>query len=182
MLSLIFMQLLNSISHQTDMESIRYFPKGDLHDLPQFDVKLDRLLTWSVTPLQYGDHRPFVALTLLKHFRNQAGERANRRDVQAPDQFLQDALFQWLDTSEAAGDINNLRWVTLLYGKLVKYEIFSYPSYIQRLIARGEPGLSSADVRNRVILRLISSELRSGTCRVASQKISSLDSPLLGDA
>ena len=129
------------------MSNILFFSKDALQDPITFSSKLDLLLSWSVTPMQYGDHRPFVAITLLKHFRDQASERASRRDVSSPDEFLQDCLFGWLDTSEVAGDIGQLREVALLFGKLVKYEIFSYAWYIQRLIARGEPGLSFSQVR-----------------------------------
>lgn len=105
------------------------------------------LLTWCVTPLQYGEHRPFAAVTLIRNWRDHAGERATRRDFTPPDEFLQDQLFEWLDSSEVAGEPENIRSVSLLFGKLVKHGIFSYASYIQRLIARGEPGLSYAEVR-----------------------------------
>ncbi len=104
------------------------------------------LLTWSVTPLQYGDHRPFAAVTLIRLWRDRARERATRRDIETPSDFLQDQLFDWLDTSEVAGETGNLRDVALLYGKLVKQQLFSYTKYIQRLIARGEPGLSFTEV------------------------------------
>jgi len=123
------------------MHDIAYFGQ----DMQGFKEKLDMLLTWSVTPLQYGDHRPFAAVSLVRIWRDRACERANRRDVETPSEFLQDQLFDWLDSSEVAGDPNNIRDVTLLYGKLVKHEVFSYPSYIQRLIARGER-LSSTEV------------------------------------
>jgi mediator of RNA polymerase II transcription subunit 12 len=86
-------------------------------------------------------------MTLIRNWRDHAGERATRRDFTPPDEFLQDQLFEWLDSSEVAGEPQNIRPVSLLFGKLVKHEIFSYASYIQRLIARGEPGLSYAEVR-----------------------------------
>jgi mediator of RNA polymerase II transcription subunit 12 len=126
------------------MNSIAYF-REDVND-PSFKEKLDMLLTWSVTPLQYGDHRPFAAVTLIYIWRNKACARANRRDITKPNDFLQDQLFDWLDTSEIAGEANNIRDVALLYGKLVKHEVFSYSSYVQRLIARGEPGVRYAEV------------------------------------
>ncbi|KAH8828126.1 hypothetical protein DL96DRAFT_1797537 [Flagelloscypha sp. PMI_526] len=165
-------ELLNSISYHTDMSNILFFPKDALQDPIVFSSKLDLLLSWSVTPMQYGDHRPFVAITLLKHFRDQASERASRRDVSSPDEFLQDCLFGWLDTSEVAGDIGQLREVALLFGKLVKYEIFSYAWYIQRLIARGEPGLSfsqdKTESRHRRYLRWI--PLYDATSSLQSQR------------
>ncbi|KAF9453917.1 hypothetical protein P691DRAFT_798859 [Macrolepiota fuliginosa MF-IS2] len=134
-------KLLNSISATTDMSTISFF-QNELDNTPAFKEKLDMLLTWSVTPLQYGDHRPFAAVTLIRLWRDRACERATRRDIEAPRDFLQDQLFDWLDMSEVAGESKNLRDVALLYGKLVKQELFSYAKYIQRLIARGEPGLS----------------------------------------
>ncbi|KAF9567913.1 hypothetical protein CPC08DRAFT_813741 [Agrocybe pediades] len=136
-------KLLNAISGDTDISSVSYFGQ-DIND-PGFREKLDMLLTWSVTPLQYGDHRPFAAVSLIRIWRDKARDRASRRDISTPSEFLQDQLFDWLDTSEVAGDSANIRYVALLYGKLVKHGIFSYASYIQRLIARGEMGLSNTE-------------------------------------
>ncbi|KAG5638808.1 hypothetical protein H0H81_010037 [Sphagnurus paluster] len=150
-------KLLNSISSVTDMGHLHFFSHS-MDDDSQFIEKLDMLLTWSVTPLQYGDHRSFAAVTLIRNWRNRAGERATRRDINPPDEFLQDRLFDWLDSSDVAGDADNILAVSLLFGKLVKQELFSYASYIQRLIARGEPGLSFAEVaesRHRKFLRWI---------------------------
>jgi mediator of RNA polymerase II transcription subunit 12 len=128
------------------MTTICFF-QNELDNTPAFKEKLDMLLTWSVTPLQYGDHRPFAAVTLIRLWRDRACERATRRDFETPNDFLQDQLFDWLDTSEVAGEARNIRDVALLYGKLVKQELFSYTKYIQRLIARGEAGLSFTEVR-----------------------------------
>lgn len=141
------LQLLNSISSETDMSNVVYF-NHDASAQADFKDKLDLLLTWSVTPLQYGDHRPLAAVTLIKIWRDCACDRASRRDAATPSEFLQDQLFDWLDNSDVAEEKTNIRSVAILFGKLVKYEIFSYASYIQRLIARTEPGLSSTDVRN----------------------------------
>jgi mediator of RNA polymerase II transcription subunit 12 len=123
-----------------------YFEQ-DAKAVDDFNVKLDILLTWSVTPLQYGDHRPFAAATLIQSWRNRACDRASRRDMGTPSEFLQDQLFDWLDTSDVAGEPSNIGNVALLYGKLVRRDIFSYSGYIQRLIARAEPGLAYTDVR-----------------------------------
>jgi mediator of RNA polymerase II transcription subunit 12 len=137
--------MLNSISSDTDVAAVGYF-NHDMNDCVDFKEKIDLLLTWSVTPLQYGDHRPFAAATLVRTWRDKACDRATRRNVANPSDFLQDQLFDWLDTSEVAGEASNIREVALLYGKLVKYDVFSYASYIQRLVARGEVGLSYAEV------------------------------------
>lgn len=113
-----------------------------------FPEKLDMLLTWSVTPLQYGDHRPLAAVTLIQNWREKASERATRRGQSDPNALLQDQLFDWLDRSDVAGEKTNIRSIALLYGKLVKLDLFSFPGYIQRLIARGESGLANEEVRN----------------------------------
>jgi len=118
-----------------------------------FGEKLDILLTWSVTPLQFGDHRPYLAVTVLKAWHDGTRSRASRRDEEFnhADDILQDHLFHWLDTSEMAADSSIIRAISVLFGLLIERELFSYPSYIQRLIARGETGLSLADVRFRVL-------------------------------
>ncbi|KAI0769653.1 hypothetical protein BD413DRAFT_627402 [Trametes elegans] len=138
-------KLLNSISGNTDMSAVALF--DDSSEIsPSFSRKLDFLLTWSVTPLQYGDHRPYAAACLLQLWRNKAEERAIRRDAPAPDAQIQDLLFDWLDGSDVAGEPGNLPAVALLYGQLVKHELFSFELYMQRLIARGETGLSFSQV------------------------------------
>ena len=134
-------KLLNSLSGSTDIESILFFDTVS-DESPAFAQKLDILLTWSVTPLQYGDHRPYAAASLLRCWRQRAGERAIRRDRTSPDEFIQDQLFDWLDNCDVAVEPGNLSNVALLFGELVKHGLFSYPVYIQRLIALGEPDLS----------------------------------------
>ncbi|OCH91787.1 hypothetical protein OBBRIDRAFT_752537 [Obba rivulosa] len=152
--SLSDIRLLNSISGKTDMTTVAFFD-----DSPEsFSRKFDTLLTWSVTPLQYGDHRPYAAATLLRLWRDKMEERAVRRDAPFPDEAIQDHLFDWLDTSEVAADPGNILSVSLLFGKLVKSGLFSYLEYVQRLIARGEAGLSINEEnpsRHRVFLRWI---------------------------
>ncbi|KAJ2931312.1 hypothetical protein H1R20_g5848, partial [Candolleomyces eurysporus] len=137
-------KLLNSISSDTDISSLSLFEQ-DNRDSMALAEKLDMLLTWSVTPLQYGDHRPIAAVTLIRNWRDKACERATRRGHTSPENFLQDQLFAWLDNSEVAGELGNIRSVALLYGRLVKYDLFSYPNYIQRLVARGETGLACSE-------------------------------------
>ncbi|KAK7057438.1 Med12 domain-containing protein [Favolaschia claudopus] len=164
-------QSLNSISSNTDMASVTFFSTDHLDDYVVFSDKLQMLLTWSVTPLQFGDHRPFAAVTLIRNWRAKVGDRATRRDFASPDEFLQDQLFDWLDTSDVASDPQNLRAVSVLYGKLVKDDLFSYAGYIQRLIARGEGGLAYSEVecsRHRDFLRCI--PLYNSTSSLTSQR------------
>lgn len=85
-------------------------------------------------------------MTLLSQWRERAEERASRRDFAFPDEEIQDELFLWLDTNEEASDERNARMVSLLFGELIQKGLFSYDKYIQRLIARGEIGLSLNEV------------------------------------
>ncbi|KZT67178.1 hypothetical protein DAEQUDRAFT_673722 [Daedalea quercina L-15889] len=136
-------KLLNSLSGDTDISSVVFFEDAlALVPHPSFARKLDILLTWSVTSLQYGDHRPYAAACILQEWRRKAGERAIRHEAEAPDQFIQDQVFDWLDGSSDAADPVNLPAVSLLFGQLVKQGLFCYQQYVQRLIARGEAGLS----------------------------------------
>ncbi|KAL1745362.1 hypothetical protein HDZ31DRAFT_36596 [Schizophyllum fasciatum] len=139
-------QLLNSISGQTDIGELPFFADcGD--SAPRFAAKLDMLLSWSVTPLQFGDHRIFAAVSLIANWKEQALERAARRARTSPPpgDFLQDQLFDWLDASEVAAAQENIRDVASLYGELVRRGLFSYDLYVQRLIARVEQGLTVAE-------------------------------------
>ena len=140
------MQLLNSFTGHTDVSSFPFFDDVS-DDVAAFTRKLDLLLTWSVTPLQFGDHRPYAAATLLRLWQDPAAERALRRDRESPHDLIQDQLFDWLDANEIAADADNLPNLALLFGQLVRRELFSYPQYIERLIARGEEGLSGEEVR-----------------------------------
>ena len=143
-------QLLNSITSTTNMDTIPFFDDVS-EDSSIFAQKINTLLTWSLTPLQFGDHRPYAAVTLLRILRDRCKDRAIRRDISSPDDFMQDHLFEWLDESEVAGDEANLSSVARLFGKLVKDGLFEYAKYVQRLVARGEPGLSNTQVRLLVL-------------------------------
>ncbi|KAJ7668448.1 hypothetical protein DFH06DRAFT_1181718 [Mycena polygramma] len=164
-------QLLNSISSKTDMASVTFFSTDHLDDRLVFIDKLHLLLTWSVTPLQFGDHRPFAAVTLIRNWRDKVGDRATRRDFTGPDDFLRDQLFDWIDTSDIAGEAQNLRAVAVLFGKLVKEDLFSYAGYIQRLVARGESGIACSEIegsRHRDFIRCI--PLYNSTSSLTSQR------------
>ena len=142
------LKLLNSITSSTDISTISYF---DYKTEPgtsssSFTSKLQLLLSWSVCPVQYGDHRPYAAMTLLRAWRDRAEERASRRDFTSPNEVIQDELFDWLDDNEYAGEERNLPAISLLFGELIEKGLFSYDQYIQRIIARGETGLSFNEV------------------------------------
>ena len=137
--------MLNSFTSSSDVNSMHFFDETS-DDPAVFARKLDLLVTWSVTPLQFGDHRPYVAASLLQLWRDLAEDRAIRRGRDSPDEIIQDLLFDWLDSNEVAADNRNLASVAFLFGQLVKRGLFSYAKYIQRLIARGEYGLSASEV------------------------------------
>jgi mediator of RNA polymerase II transcription subunit 12, fungi type len=148
-------QILNSICASTNMDSLAFLDmymeeQIDGESGSRFASKLDTLLTWSVTRLQYGDHRPYAAVTIIARWHKHMMERAVRRLAKhSPQEALQDSLFDWLDDSAAAGEGNNLPAISLLFGEFVEKGLFSYSAYIERLIARGESGLSFAEVGAR---------------------------------
>lgn len=158
------------------MGAVLFFERSPDH-LASFPEKVDILLTWSVTPLQHGDHRPYAAVSLLRFWCLQEEERAIRRGRESPHDFMQDQLFDWLDSSEIAGDADNLHSVALVFGQLVKQGLFSYPQYIQRLIARGEQGLDYTQVSKKNDYRSITLTHNSGK-RVSPSKLRSMDSTL----
>ncbi|KZT24227.1 hypothetical protein NEOLEDRAFT_1067868 [Neolentinus lepideus HHB14362 ss-1] len=147
-------QLLNSLCTADDFDGAAFFDSHN-EDVAAFTRKLDLLLCWCVTPLQYGDNRTYATISLLLQWRDRAHERAWRRNVGAPTQLLQDLLFDWLDSSDMAGDPDNIRAIAWLYGGLAKHDLFSYAEYLQRLISRGEVGISDTESpsRHRTFLR-----------------------------
>ncbi|KAH8119597.1 hypothetical protein DFH11DRAFT_1501865 [Phellopilus nigrolimitatus] len=151
-------KLLNSITSTTELESVPFFETRNDCEETSFTNKLSLLLSWSVCRLQYGDHRPHAAVTLLRRWRDKTEERASRRDIASPTSVIQDELFNWLDTSEKAANERELSAVSLLFGEMIQKDLFSYDRYIQRMIARGETGLSfheESGSRHRMFLRVI---------------------------
>ncbi|KDQ49550.1 hypothetical protein JAAARDRAFT_42784 [Jaapia argillacea MUCL 33604] len=162
-------QLLNSISANTDLETLNYFPTDhSAHPSPSFTHKLRLLLSWCITPLQYGDHRPYVVSTLLTRWLKRASRRTTHSDSidtdtnstntsgagSAPARILQDELFDWLDTCECTC----VEGVARLFGELGKNGLWSFDEYLGRLISRGEIGLSNLEEptsRHRDFLRWI---------------------------
>jgi mediator of RNA polymerase II transcription subunit 12 len=106
------------------------------------------LLDWSVTPLQYGDHRIYAVANVLRQSKQKLDEQLALRDPSCPrgDALFQIRLFEWLNTSKTVGELENRRTVAPLLGQLIKLELFSYPQYVQRLIARGDVGLGPPTV------------------------------------
>lgn len=101
------------------------------------------LLDWSVTPLQYGDHRIYAVTSLLRQSKEKLDDQLVLRDPSSPRSgaLFQMRLFEWLDTSKIVGDMENRRTVAPLLGQLIRLQLFSYTQYVQRLIARGDVGL-----------------------------------------
>ncbi|KAG8709991.1 RNA polymerase II mediator complex subunit [Ceratobasidium sp. 395] len=156
--------LLNGINPCTDLSSVSYFqPDGS------DDQKLSVLLTWAVTPSQYGTHRPYLACSLLA--RRAEGTR------------WQEGIWRWLDESDEVRAIGSWEkdesgllsagangedggknvWhsrdaVALLVGELIEKGLFSYGWYMQKLIARGITDLSlpkSASSHHRTLLHVV---------------------------
>lgn len=138
-------KLLNSITEMTNVSTITILDMS-LDESEGFSNKLDMLLTWSITPHQYGDHRPYAVATLLSQWRDRSEDRALRRGLSSPHELLQDHLFDWLDASDVVLDASNLSAMAITFDELIGRGLFSYPKYIQRLIARGEQGLQVTQV------------------------------------
>ena len=144
------MQILNNLTGSTDINAIRYLENADGSLIDQsskvFESRLNILLTWSVVPLQFGDHRPYVACTILSKWKEEAKIRSIRRRTSANND-LQERLFDWLKNEQVARDhAQNLRAVTRLYGELSKKKLFSFEAFVRRLMAIGEIGSSRKEV------------------------------------
>ncbi|THH04935.1 hypothetical protein EW145_g5157 [Phellinidium pouzarii] len=149
------------------MQSIRLLMRETLYDVERRNEAMlfrtgaqptKGCLRSMVSDVAYGDHRPYAAVTLLRQWRDKTEERASRRDFASPNEVIQDELFDWLDTNEKASDERNFPLVSLLFGELIQNGLFSYDQYIQRIIARGETGLSFNEEpgsRHRMSLRVI---------------------------
>ena len=145
------LQAMNAITPQTSVESMNILlgSNGDA-DFTS-DLFWDRayvLLDWSVTPLQYGDHRIYAVANVLRQSKEKLDEQLALRDPSCPrgDALFQMRLFEWLDTSGIVGELENRRTVAPLLGQLIKLQLFSYTQYVQRLIARGDVGLGPQSV------------------------------------
>ncbi|KAG9095716.1 RNA polymerase II mediator complex subunit [Ceratobasidium sp. 370] len=178
-------QLLNGINPCTDLSSVSYFqPDGS------DDQKLSVLLTWAVTPSQYGTHRPFLACSLLA--RRAEGTR------------WQEGIWRWLDESDEVRAVGSWEkdesallsagvngedgaknvWhsrdaVALLVGELIEKGLFSYGWYMQKLIARGITDLSlpkSANSHHRTLLHVVPLSSSNAAMTVARSNV------LYGDA
>jgi mediator of RNA polymerase II transcription subunit 12, fungi type len=137
---------MNAITPQTSLESMNtLLNSGGEADFTSefFWDRVYVLLDWSVTPLQYGDHRIYAVASILQHCKEKLDEQLGLRDPSCPrgDVLFQMRLFEWLDTSKIVGELGNWRTIALLLGQLIKLGLFSYTEYVQRLIARGDVGL-----------------------------------------
>jgi mediator of RNA polymerase II transcription subunit 12, fungi type len=115
-------------------------------DETSFADRVHIVLSWAVTTCQYGSHRPYIAVVLLKHWMSEASKQHTWSRSPTPQSILQDVLFDWLDKSPHAALEDNAFSVANLFGKLIPEGLFSYSTYLQRLLIRDEPGLSFASV------------------------------------
>lgn len=137
---------MNAITPQTSLESMNILLDSNGETEFTGDLFWDRarvLLDWSVTPLQYGDHRIYAVASVLRQSKEKLDEQLAMRDPSCPrgDALFHMRLFEWLDTSKTVGELENRRTVAPLLGQLIKLQLFSYSQYVQRLIARGDVGL-----------------------------------------
>lgn len=142
---------MNAITPQTALDSMNILLDSNGEADFTSDLFWDRayvLLDWSVTPLQYGDHRIYAVANVLRQYKEKLDEQLTLRDPSGPrgDALFQIRLFEWLDTSRVVGELENQRTVAPLLGQLFKLELFSYTQYVQRLIARGDVGLGPQGV------------------------------------
>ena len=142
---------MNAITPQTSLESMNILLDNNGEADFTSDLFWDRvyvLLDWSVTPLQYGDHRIYAVANVLRQSKEKLDEQLSLRDPSCPrgDSLFQMRLFEWLDTSKIVGELENRRTVAPLLTRLIKLGLFSYPQYTQRLIARGDVGLGPQTV------------------------------------
>ena len=142
---------MNAITPQTSLESMNILLDSNGETDFTSGLFWDRayvLLDWSVTPLQYGDHRIYAVANVLRQSKEKLDEQLALRDQSCPrgDALFQMRLFEWLDTSKIVGELENRRTVAPLLGQLIKLQLFSYTQYVQRLIARGDVGLGPQSV------------------------------------
>jgi mediator of RNA polymerase II transcription subunit 12 len=99
-------------------------------------LKLDVLLTWSVTPDRVADSRRYAVASLFKGL---------VADADAGCQDLQDPLVEWLDANQDFESAERSR-LALLFSELMRVNLFSYSRYLQRLIASGETSVVDSEV------------------------------------
>jgi mediator of RNA polymerase II transcription subunit 12 len=105
--------------------------------------RLSLLLSWAVTPAQYGVVRPYLAAALLRTWSSMHSDKIG---VRAPHDVVQDAVFDWLDASPHSTLESSALEVAALMSLLIRGSLFSYDKYVQRLLARNESGLSMTSV------------------------------------
>lgn len=135
-------QTLNGIGVNEDWLSLALTVFDD-ETANGFVVRVHAMLAWATNVAQFGPHRPFVVVRLL------ANCLATRKQ---PQWILQDALFDWLDTSAHARDDEDAPAVPVLFGHLVRAGLFDYAAYIQRLLVRNEQGVSFSSVGSSFLL------------------------------
>ncbi|QRW21284.1 mediator complex subunit Med12 [Rhizoctonia solani] len=124
-------RLLNSIGPGTDLSCASYFqPDGS------DDQKLSVLLTWAVTPSQYGSHRRSWPVPFLqgdqrgRDGKKEYGDGLMRDEVRAVGIWENDKE-EGVSTSAGIDDASKIMWhsrdaVALLVGELIEKGLFSY--------------------------------------------------------
>ncbi|KAG9305701.1 hypothetical protein G9A89_022623 [Geosiphon pyriformis] len=107
------------------------FPTSEANIL----LRLQTLCHWAVTNYRVGNHRPYVACTLLEKWKNSEDDEQERLRRQL---FLQDSLLQFLDEYNCGTSSEGYQVVAHLFGELIRCGHFSPTKYMQRLISRGD--------------------------------------------
>ena len=94
------------------------------------------LCDWAPTPYRAGKHRGVLVAKLLAIKQDQIEENSERKLVP----YFQEHLFNYLHDNasklkEKTTPFNNL---IILFGELIRHDIFSHSYYVQALISRGE--------------------------------------------
>ncbi|TFL04760.1 hypothetical protein BDV98DRAFT_330597 [Pterulicium gracile] len=134
--SMSHVQMLNSICSSTQLSLLPYWTTG-VSDPATVKSHIHMLLTWSVSPLQHGDHRPIAAARLLSILKT-VSQLEHEKDRISRGAFIHDSIFEWLDTADVVGDPGNIALLSVLLEGVIDSSLFSYTEYIQRLVARGE--------------------------------------------
>ncbi|TPX49398.1 hypothetical protein SeMB42_g02631 [Synchytrium endobioticum] len=102
------------------------------------ETQLESLFQWAITPYRMGHHRPYIVGAILSRYAKD--ERlGERRDVQRPLQVFLDSF--------SSDSIQERQQLSELYGEMIRRDLFSLDTYIQRLISRGD--LEGPAIHNR---------------------------------
>ncbi|TPX30202.1 hypothetical protein SmJEL517_g06180 [Synchytrium microbalum] len=127
-------EILDSMSVSSSLNDIY----KSWFDATGSDDPIHQLFQWAITFSRSGNHRPYVVGAILTRYA-QDGRLGRRRD-------LQTQLQVFLDTFESS-HVEERRQLSELYGEIIRKDLFSLDTYIQRLISRGD--LEASNIHKR---------------------------------